>query len=470
MAKPPLNYLSQVYSDDQYQIYAYQGLLHSSIPVTIKEQLYPSLSAANSAIQESLRLCALRHSAVSRVHACYMDREADGRYKAVTVLEELIGGIEGRQWSEWELIALLRNLVSALSAAERQGFALELISPRVLFITSTGVKLFPSFGFVDPAYFSPERLQSQGQYNPFISDVYSLGLTVLSLALGQNSLEIAQRDPQTVLGGLGTLGQLLGWMLNDLEHRPGFCQMDEYFQTSVVYVEQSADCVAQVAEENKGEETRQVEREEVYIAPSTKPNPAPSTEPNPRVVAEVPVSPKPELRPKAQVSTPADEHKASDPPNPRQCPVCFSSFFPPKKHPNSQYCSQKCKENKALRDPLPPAPVQTASPQCAYCPASLNESEKRDLSCGHSFHSLDCLFTFMKAKTGNFTSKANYNCPKCNKRIKYGKEIEGAFGKSALQKRIDEAKEDLLCSQCHSAPFAYEHKGNLLCKACSGVD
>ena len=459
MARPPLDYQSQIYSDDQRATYAYQGMLRGSIPVTIKEQLYPSLATANSAIQESMRLCALSHSAVSKIYDCYLDREEDGRYKAVTVLEALTGGIEGLEWKEWNLLALLRTLVAALSTAERQGIALQSISPSALLLTSAGVKLFPSFGWADPAYLSPERLQSQSPYDPFKSDVYSLALTVLSLAWGQdrNRVETVRTDPR-VLEGLGRLGQLLGWMLRGVEDRPGFGQLEEYFQSLAPCVEPTAILV----EDRQREEADPViEREKTHII-----------EPTPVQAAETPAAPKPKQRPNPQASIPKEECKAAKPVTPasRNCPVCFTPFIPNKKHPNSEYCSKTCREKKALRVLSPPAKDQPAPAQCAYCPASLNGAEKRDLSCGHSFHSLDCLFTFMLAKTGNFANDANYFCPKCNKRIKYGKEIEGAFGKSALQRRVEEAKKALLCSKCQEAPMYCELRGKLLCKFCSDVD
>jgi hypothetical protein len=396
--------------------------------------------------------------------------------------------VEGKEWNEWELISLLRALISALNTAERQGIALETVNPRALFQTSAGVKLFPSFGYMDAAYYSPERKQSQYPYNPFKSDVYSLGLTVLSLALGQGKLEAlesVERDPRPVLEGLGgTIGQLLGWLLMGVEERPGFAQLEEYFQTNAGYFDNPANShVIEVAEEQKAVEEQKVvevaprEDEEMPIT-QTAQTQAVSVEV--RTPTQIPVStarpkPKAEAKQKSKTTIPCnvEERKEaiSAPPQPLKCPVCFGSFYPQKKRPDSIYCSKKCRANKALRDPSPPSSSQSASlpiPKCDYCPAELNTTEKQELSCGHSFHNLNCLFTFLVAKSDNFTNQANYFCPKCNKRIKYRKEIEEAFGKFALQKRMEEARCALLCSQCKSAPFAYERRGKLLCAACSG--
>ena len=488
MARRRLDYLSSIFTDDYNGISAYQGLLSNSFPVTIKEQLFPSLSAANSAIQEGMRICAISHNAVSKVHDCFLDMCEDGRYKAVTVLEQLISGVEGKEWSEWELISLLRALISALNTAERQGIALETVNPRALFQTSAGVKLFPSFGYMDAAYYSPERKQSQSPYNPFKSDVYSLGLTVLSLALGERKLESVERDPRPLLEGLGgTLGQLLGWLLMGVEERPGFAQLEEYFQTNAGYFDKPTNSYAAVEEQKLVEEQKSViEQKTVETAPKEEKEAVPITQIKP-VPAEIPaptqapasaIQPKPntEAKRKPTKAVPPclveerKEEKPTPPPQERQCPVCFSAFIPPKKHPDSLYCSKKCKDNRALRAPSPPS-NQSASlsvSKCDYCPAELNTTEKQELSCGHSFHSLDCLFTFLVAKSDNFTNKGNYFCPKCNKRIKYRKEIEEVFGKSALQKRMDAARCALLCSQCQAAPFAYERRGKLLCAACSG--
>lgn len=202
-----------LYSNENVQVW--RGLRHSQ-PVAIKDSVYATVQDANISIQEGLAMAQLRHPAICRVFDCFLEQSDEG-YKVVLVVELLEGDLYAEiqkrwprreYWSQGELIGILRTVVSGLCAAKGKGVAHRDIKPQNLFWTGRTVKI-GDFGSAaidivenyqrttlqgTPYFLSPELKEKYARvllqqssdiekYDPFTSDVYSLGLTMVFLAL-----------------------------------------------------------------------------------------------------------------------------------------------------------------------------------------------------------------------------------------------------------------------------------------------
>ena len=192
---------------------AYNQATHT--PVVIKQLRCTSLSQANAAISESLTQARLSHPHICQVYECFLKEEGSG-YVAVLVVEmmesdlfkEITRRAEQQQyWSEREVVEHLRDMAGALAYAEKQGVAHRDVKPHNVLISAEGRVKIADFGSAafsvernlrttlqgSPYFLSPELKQVYlssltGQagthsYNPYRSDVYSLGLTVVYMAL-----------------------------------------------------------------------------------------------------------------------------------------------------------------------------------------------------------------------------------------------------------------------------------------------
>lgn len=192
---------------------AYNQATHN--PVVIKQLRCTSLSQANAAIAESLTQARLSHPHICQVYECFLQEEGSG-YVAVLVVEmmesdlfkEITKRAEQQQyWNEREVVEHLRDMAGALAYAETQGVAHRDIKPHNIFINTEGRVKIGDFGSAafsvernlrttlqgSPYFLSPELKQvylnsltgqvATHSYNPYLSDVYSLGLTVLYMAL-----------------------------------------------------------------------------------------------------------------------------------------------------------------------------------------------------------------------------------------------------------------------------------------------
>ena len=192
----------------------WRGLLQSQ-PVAIKESVYTSIEGANASIKEAMVMATLHHPAICRVFECFLE-ECDEGFKVVLVVElmemDLAAEIAHRAisqnyWSEEDLMVMLKTIVSGLCAAKQKGIAHRDIKPQNLFISGNTIKIgdFGSSAFEQvsqyqrvtlqgtPYFLSPElkgkysrillKETDTSEYDPFQSDVYSLGLSMVYVAL-----------------------------------------------------------------------------------------------------------------------------------------------------------------------------------------------------------------------------------------------------------------------------------------------
>jgi serine/threonine protein kinase len=183
--------------------------------VAIKDSVYGSIAEANASIKEAMVMATMHHPAICRVFECFLE-QCDEGYKVVLVVElmemDLAAEIAHRAisqnyWSEEELMVMLKTIVSGLCAAKQKGIAHRDIKPQNLFISGDTIKIgdFGSSAFDlmsqyqrmtlqgTPYFLSPELkgkyarilLQESDttEYDPFQSDVYSLGLSMVYVAL-----------------------------------------------------------------------------------------------------------------------------------------------------------------------------------------------------------------------------------------------------------------------------------------------
>jgi serine/threonine protein kinase len=156
----------------------------------------------------------------------------EGRVKTVIVEEmmsrDVTAEIERRAgyeeyWSERELLEILEQLVSALAYAQSMGISHRDIKPQNILISPQNVFKLGDFGSSKmnvgsttqtiqgtPLYLSPELRRSLTavltgsqhvqSYDPFKSDVYSLGMTLLQMAMLQRG---AGLDVQAAVRDMG---------------------------------------------------------------------------------------------------------------------------------------------------------------------------------------------------------------------------------------------------------------------------
>lgn len=243
-------------------------VLPQSIPVAVKQQIFASPLEANSALREALNMALLNHPNIVSILDCFIGVLPSGDI-SVSIVSELLENdlskqVKDRQrahrpWSEEELWGIFTKLISALSCAERRGVSHRDIKPENIFTGQELVKL-GDFGssahFVEdrmrktlqgsPLFLSPElkrayiRKLSTGrsdvQYDPVKSDVYSLAVTMVYLALlsppeALTSIESLEVSTARVLASLTAYPSLSTWLSPMLavepDDRPTFSVLED---------------------------------------------------------------------------------------------------------------------------------------------------------------------------------------------------------------------------------------------------
>lgn len=213
-----------LYANDSLGVSVHKGFAPPNHYVAIKEQTHQDLQEANSAIREALRQGSLRHSSICRVYDCYLD-EASGSLCKSVIVEELLDcdlAMEitnrkkaNRPWSEGEVMLFLKDIAEACRYAEENSVSHRDIKPQNIFLGQGRVKLgdFGSCGMSlftqnlqktmhgSPFFLSPELKREYSQiiirggnanmrYDPYKSDVYSLGVTFVYMALLEPPMEL----------------------------------------------------------------------------------------------------------------------------------------------------------------------------------------------------------------------------------------------------------------------------------------
>jgi len=239
----------------------YKGTYESS-PVVIKELFLPSQQAIEAAAEEFRIQQGLSHPNICKAYGCYAGTDGHSLTFVLEALEiDLAREIANRRnnaypWQEAELWTYFVQLVTVFAYAQEAGVCHRDIKPQNIFVTSDKQLKVGDFGAAKvleaamtttvvgtPVYASPELQFSfkSGQkvcYDPYRSDVYSLGLTFLCMVqLTERPLGKSGERVEGVVAGLAVsegMKGLLGYMLQG-EMRPDFLELRQYLYSLYNY-------------------------------------------------------------------------------------------------------------------------------------------------------------------------------------------------------------------------------------------
>jgi len=239
------------------------------LKVAVKEYTVTDISLGNQALREALAMSRLSHPSMVQIYDFYLGQSASGQLTINIVMElmdeDLSKAIERRRrdqhpWTEAEIWGVLRKLIFALAFAERQNVSHRDLKPPNIFLSGNEVKIgdFGASAYAinphlsmrsiqgSPLYLSPELkaaymrfLMSNERlvaYDPVKSDVYSLGMTILHMALLEQPLALAsiqhlEDKTREVLAGLEQYRGLQPWLASMLavsaEDRLSFVSLEE---------------------------------------------------------------------------------------------------------------------------------------------------------------------------------------------------------------------------------------------------
>lgn len=266
-----------IYENDSAGVKVYKGVFGQlQKPVAIKTITFSDSQFGNSLLREAMCLSSLNHPAILNIYDCFL-QNLSAQQMSLTIVTDLMAGdlheeIERRKatyafWSEDELWEIMKTLICALSFAEKKGISHRDVKPQNIFVTGNIVKI-GDFGSAasnlrplserwslhgSPFYLAPElkhvylrQIQSgpiSEPYNPFKSDVYSLGLVLI---------EMANLDPPRALLAINELPAATSTIVNALaypflkpwvaamldsnpDNRPTFEQLEEYVMAAEEY-------------------------------------------------------------------------------------------------------------------------------------------------------------------------------------------------------------------------------------------
>lgn len=247
------------------------------LKVAVKEYTVTDIGLGNQALREALAMSRLNHPSIVQIYDFYLGQAPSGLLTINIVMElmeeDLSKAIERRYlerhpWTEAELWGVLRKLIFALAFAERQNVSHRDLKPPNIFLSGNEVKIgdFGASAYVlnpnlsqhsiqgSPLYLSPELKSAYVQllqfnqrlttYDPVKSDVYSLGMTILHMALLEQPMALAsigQLEDKTreVLAGLEQYRGLQPWLASMLavcaEDRLSFVSLEEYINRAETF-------------------------------------------------------------------------------------------------------------------------------------------------------------------------------------------------------------------------------------------
>jgi len=212
-----ISLLEQLYSNREQDVRVYRGEVSAlTLPVAVKEQLFASVEASNQAVHEALLQKALSHPNICQLYNVFLSSR--GPQIVVTCVMEWMGQgnllsyIEQRRsqtepFTESEILSTLTTLTEVFATAQDLNICHRDIKPQNIFRNDAGVLKVGDFGSStqvfradfetsltgSPYFLSPLLKKNflehfgavefpQVRHDPFKSDMYSLGLTVLFLA------------------------------------------------------------------------------------------------------------------------------------------------------------------------------------------------------------------------------------------------------------------------------------------------
>lgn len=206
-----------LYSNHDQDVHVYRGeVLALGLSVAVKEQVFDSVEASNQALNEALLQKALSHPNICHLYNVFLSSR--GHQVVVTCVMEWMGQgnlmtyidqrcTRGEPFTEREILTTLFTLTDAFAAAQEKNICHRDIKPQNILRNDAGILKVADFGSStqifrpdfetsltgSPYFLSPLLKRSylehfgarefpQIRHDPFKSDMYSLGLTILFLA------------------------------------------------------------------------------------------------------------------------------------------------------------------------------------------------------------------------------------------------------------------------------------------------
>ena len=457
------------------------------IPVVLKQQIHSDIREVSKAMQEAITFMALQHPNIVKMYDFYVESHGKTGFVSNLVMERMERDLaeevyrrtrKEKRWEEWELVEMMRDVVKALNYAEKQGVSHRDIKPQNILITGNIVKiadfgsakrhlnLFPASDSLQGSflYLSPElkriyeeHLRKGPQkcsYDSTKSDIYSLGVTFLELALLKQpeelkNLEEIEENTEKLLGKLDKYANLrvvLTEMLKEKpENRPSFEKIEEYLEVNREYFEG-----LKGAEEAESEiETERVVGYKVQDSEAYRGLPWAEMEGS-ETVWEVKCR-----RCTNGIDRNAEEMMCERCRGSVRCAQCNEPIIKPLADlPEDLFplvasahlcCSESC-----LRQFTPALSIESTepihTPICQFCFQTMTDPPCFKMRCGHFAHDLLCLFQFIARETLDFTiCKSNFPCPQCNLPLDFS-ELVSHFPEN----QFEIMQKHLKCPQCGS--------------------
>lgn len=466
-----------LYQNPQTSVKVYAGT-YKNQPAAIKERIHANYTDANTALHEVFSQIQLDHDGICKIYDCFLEETDTGELKSVIVLErmetdlykEMLRRGERREyWSEVELMEMMRRMLEALRYAESKGIAHRDVKPQNIFLhnshlklsdfeasTNTSLSLLSCSIQGSPFFLSPELklkyLKSvQGEddqtpYDPYKSDVYSLGITMVGLMLLKLPVEFAnlaqlREKTEVVLAQCHMYPLLTGIIREMLETNP----------------------------ENRSDFSQLYSRITSLLPPSC--------ENIPQI---------PQKCPNCGLNLPQNSLISAN-----SC-VCFSSlpknFCPDCKKPllRDDFGEiQGC--NCSIFCVICQKPVQNSSEirhfsdigivcslncmqkigyfQCIWCDKIAKSAENEPkivLNCGHEFHNLDCLASFLQLSSTEGRKLSSIKCPNCQSLVTL-EVIKRYFRRDFSVARLDVK----LCERCRHGVGLQLCEEGYICVECA---